>query len=85
MRTTSLELAKQLKECSIPGCKAEAPFFWRLKLCTEHYEEMERIVHDKEKANRKANAIIGIIAGKQYDEIECPNGKNCRFCKEFDL
>ncbi len=79
-----------MKKCSI--CGQDAHFYWnkkstgeKLKLCATHYEEMERTVHQKEKNSRMVSATTGVITGNEIAKTECPNGENCKYCKELGL
>ena len=81
-----------MKTCN--ACGKEAGFYWRkaatgekLDLCEEHYELMERNVHQVEKSKRLANMVIDTISGKDssINRTECPNGKDCKYCKEIGI
>lgn len=78
-----------MTKCSF--CEKIKEFYWnkksgeRLGLCEEHYNEMERAVHQKEKRNRLISAVVGVVSGKEYQRISCPNGDDCKFCMELGL
>lgn len=72
-------------------CGAKAQYYWKkssetLKLCEEHYEELERYIHNKEKASRTVSAISATIQGGDVNSSwKCYHGDNCKYCKEADL
>ena len=74
------------------NCGKEAHYYWKKKatgekldLCQEHYEAMEKEVHQNEFENRRLTTTLGVISGRAYEFEKCPHGANCRYCKEFNL
>lgn len=71
-------------------CGNRSLFYWNtptqnLRLCGEHYKAMELKVHEEEKTNRLVTTTFSVVSGKQSEFKDCPNGKDCHFCKEVGL
>jgi len=69
-------------KCTI--CQKDATHYWkkssgRIELCFEHYEEMERELHQRERIKFMFNFV-----GNGVMEIEkCANGNGCKYCLEI--
>lgn len=85
----SLRERREIMKCIV--CQKEAEAYWKkadgtkADLCFEHFEEMEREVHSKEKELRKVSSIFNIVVGKEPVKNKCPNGEYCKYCKELNL
>lgn len=72
-------------KCEVLNCERIAPFYWNkpsgtIHLCSDHYDAMEREVHEKEKANRliamTMEVIIELIAIPQDFTFGISNKSN---------
>ena len=76
-------------------CEEKGPYFWKFHdtgevhyLCFQHYEEYERRAHQSYKDELLAKMVIEFIGGKAKaykKEVNCLNGKSCKYCKEVGL